>query len=467
MRVMIIVQNRASYPPLRYVAAASLQRGWNVQLLFGGSDSVERTLIHADASAAGFDVLDMPGDAAQPRIEPLIGHHPDPERLGSLRTHLERPLRKGWGIYQALGLTVAGALAFFELQRPDLIIVAEDGITGPLLLLGVARHLGIPILDVPYGFSFRVDLEVDLDRKASEGTLITPTGPFGDAVVGFAPQWVKSGKHAGVVMQNPVYIAALEAIGIALPDPWVVHGGLAWQLCVEGERSLAFYRSEGIPERKLTMTGTPYCDIVLDGLKKDPIARAAFLNGRRITSGTTRILVSWPPSYHSSRGIFSEFGTYESMTEALLRGLAAISGAEVTVSLHPAVTTETRNLVASWGLVVSDEYLIELIPRHDVFVGYFSSTMRWAIAAGKPVLNYDAYRLGFTYFDGVPGLRTLSSVADVLGHATQLARDDHAFETAARAQASEAWTWGVIDGRATDRVLDLGASLARLASSLR
>src|SRR5690606_27324085 len=120
----------------------------------------------------------------------------------------------------------------------------------------------------------------------------------------------------------------------------------------------------------------------------------------------------------------SEFPTYEAMTEALLGGLAAIPGAEVTVSMHPAVGPETRALVAGLGVAVSDDYLIELIPRHDIFVSYFSSTIRWAIAAGKPVLNYDAYGLGFSYYEVAPGLRTLRSASALLGLAAEWARDD-------------------------------------------
>ena len=48
----------------------------------------------------------------------------------------------------------------------------------------------------------------------------------------------------------------------------------------------------------------------------------------------------------------------------------------------------------------------ELVPLCDVFVASISSTIRWAIACGKPVVNYDVYRYRYTDFIGVEGVLT-------------------------------------------------------------
>ena len=45
---------------------------------------------------------------------------------------------------------------------------------------------------------------------------------------------------------------------------------------------------------------------------------------------------------------------------------------------------------------------MRLIGRHDLLFGAYSSVSRWALASGKPVINYDAYRLDYGHFDA-PG----------------------------------------------------------------
>lgn len=79
------------------------------------------------------------------------------------------------------------------------------------------------------------------------------------------------------------------------------------------------------------------------------------------------------------------------MTLSVLRGLRDVPSATVTLSLHPSCSAGTAELLRSEGFDITSEYLIDLFPHHDVFVTYFSSTIRWALACGKPVLNYNAY----------------------------------------------------------------------------
>src|SRR5947209_10577586 len=52
-----------------------------------------------------------------------------------------------------------------------------------------------------------------------------------------------------------------------------------------------------------------------------------------------------------------------------------------------------------------------LFRSNDLFVTYFSSTIRWAIAAGKPVLNYDAYGVDLTIYDQSPGVENFKDFA--------------------------------------------------------
>src|SRR5262249_11502744 len=132
--------------------------------------------------------------------------------------------------------------------------------------------------------------------------------------------------------------------------------------------------------------------------------------------------------------------------------LLGLPNCEVTVSLHPATLAADRAAIAETGVTLTDDYVIELIPQHDVYVSYFSSTIRWAIAAGKPVVNFDLYKLGLRVYDGAPGVATVDTFAGFKAAMSELIASEEGFTRIAARQAAVAQQWGVLDGQATARI---------------
>lgn len=371
----------------------------------------------------------------------------DPKRLLPFRT--------------VLGEQLAAASRLLRDLNPAAIVACEDGISTMLSVHAVARSLEIPVIEVPYGYGVQADLEISLEAKAARNELLNAVGPEGDLVRRFAPQWIKRGRFEGAVMFPPSYILAAESLGITLRDAWIIHGGYADRLCAESEQMLGVYRGEGIPETKLRLTGSPYCDVMARAVDHAPDAKAALRQPRRIDPSSTRILVSWPPSYHDERGAHSEFPTYAEMSLAVLGWLKGLPRTTVTVSVHPAMPADQREAIVNGGVALTDEYVIDLIPRHDLFITYFSSTIRWAIAAGKPVVNYDAYRLGLDVYAGAPAVYTVNTMAAFQSIVSELVGSDSAFLEAAERQTAVAAAWGLLDGRSTERICGEIEQLAR------
>lgn len=356
---------------------------------------------------------------------------------------------------RALGSQLAAAQRLLQKVGPAIVIVAEDGVSGPAAIQAAAIGRGLQVVDLPYGYGTQRDLEISLERKSGEeGALIRCEGPAGDLVRRHAPWWIKRGLFEGTLMFPPEYILWREALGMGLRDPWIVHGGTAVVLLAESRQMFDLYVKEGIPESALVLTGTPYCDLMLDGLAEHPEARAALRSPRRIDAGRTRILVSWPPSYHSERGAKSEFSTYREMTHKLLGWLKGLPNCDVTISLHPAAPDDDKASLAEIGLKSDDEYVLRLIPRHDVYVSYYSSTIRWAIAAGKPVVNYDAYKLELDVYDAAPGVQTVSDFAGFQRAISGLVSSPEGFASIAARQVAVAQDWGILDGKCMPRILE-------------
>ena len=356
---------------------------------------------------------------------------------------------------------LAASRAVLKKIKPSVMVVAENGIAGPLTLIAAAQQLSLPVAILPYGYGTQRDFEIALAAKAAREPLERADGPLGDAIRTLAPEWIKTGEFEGALLLPAEYVVALESAGIRIHNAWVVHGGMADRLLAESPHMFDLYCAEGLPQSKLVLTGSPYGDFVREALAQAPAASAAFRQPRKIDPSATRILVSWPPSYHGERAQHSEFPTYADMTRIVLQRLAQLPNTRVTVSAHPAVTASDRAMIASSGVDVSDEYVLRLIPKHDIYVSYFSSTIRWAVASGKPVLNYDAYKLGLDVYDQAPGVLTTPSLDRLIAAAGDLTSES-AFARLAGQQIEVAGRWGLLDAPAMPRIL---AELDRLAGA--
>lgn len=150
------------------------------------------------------------------------------------------------------------------------------------------------------------------------------------------------------------------------------------------------------------------------------------------------------------------------MSREVLGWLDMLPGCQLTVSLHPAIQGEARADVERLGLAISEEYVIGLIPKHYLYVSYYSSTIRWALASGKPVVNYDAYGLGLSIYDSAPGFFNAATFDAFRVEIYRLTASPAAFAQTAERQAAVAGRWGLVDGGCMSRII---AELDRISSS--
>jgi SAM-dependent methyltransferase len=429
-------------------AAKAMQRRGDATLIVSFNDAATvSAAIRARAEAAGLRFADFAEHVASVTLTEA-----ESAALPGLATWTPTEVELS---YRALLFRQRKAAArLLDDAGARLLMVCEDGPGGCGPLIAAARERQIAVLDMPFGIGESRDYDNFLRDKAREGNLnFVPDSEVGSNLRRHAGHWIRHVDQGEITLMLAEFILARVAVGLDIEQPWVVHGGAADALLVESPAMERIYRREGVPAAKLVLTGSLYADAVASILAAEPRLADAAANGRPVDANRFKVLLAPPPSYHDSHGHVAEFETYAETVEQLVAAAKCGARADVTVSLHPATRPQDREIWMAQEVVFSDQWILELIPQHDILLTAFSSTSRWAVACGKPVVNYDMYRLNLSTYEGMAGvveLREMSGVARLL---SAMASDDDTYHRLAGKQRARASEWGVLDGKAGERIL--------------
>lgn len=340
--------------------------------------------------------------------------------------------------------------------KTDVLVVGEDGISGELWLIGAAKGLGIPVVVLPYGAAGKEDFLSLLEQKKRDSNLVVPTAGQLELLneIGCA-HWAIPFHDSWAMVYPPEYVVALADCGIGLPNPWTTHGGDSDYLMAECQGMQLHYLKEGLPLSKVPIVGTPYADCIARQINGTPELGVAFRAGRKIGTAETRILISLPPSYHEARGHLSPYPTYEAMTREVVNTVARDPRVKATFVVHPAFHQQQKSLLDSIGeFDISQEWVIDLIPQHDIYISCGSSTLRWSTAARKPTINFDYYKFRLKFFDQLEGLKTIEEPSEFSSLLDLLLSDESTFCKITSEQSAAGDKWGAMDGKNIDRIED-------------
>jgi acetyl esterase/lipase len=329
-----------------------------------------------------------------------------------------------WKFWQTVRASRSAAIETYRREKPKAVIVGEDGVGGNLAWIAAAKAIGIPVVVLPYEYS---GAEQAIAAIRPEIDDFRVSGLIGQIFAWLRPAWVKVVDRQHILRLPLRYALSYEVAGVAPPNPWTVHGGRADVILAESQQMEQHYKKEGIAASKIATTGSLAFDDMHEAMA------TASPGGDRL-----RILCALPPDYTASRGPLP----YPDLVRLWLD--EARKHGDVTVQAHPAAR-ESLNKI---GVAFDTRDITTLIAENDLLVTSVSSIIRYALAARRPVLNFDCYRFDYPDYVKAAGCTTVSSVEEyraALGHIA-----DH-FETYRGVSASEASYWGVIDGKSSER----------------
>jgi hypothetical protein len=280
-------------------------------------------------------------------------------------------------------------------------------------------------------------------------------GIIGSAIAWMFPKWKRVHKGCALLRVPPGRILALELFRLAPPVPWAVNSGHADAILVESPALVEYFMRAGLPRHQLRATGT-ITDDVMARLLANPSAKREFCSRYGLDPSKRMILVAVPPNSFMFTGGRPEcdFQDYDALVEFFVASAASCPDSNVVLALHPSEPYQDRLKHERARVKVAREKTFELVPLCDLYVASVSSTIRWAIACGKPVLNYDVYRYRYDDFTQEPGVLITEEQHEFRRLLNKLTTDSDFCERIRSLQKGRSRLWGTLDGNSGQRMLE-------------
>ena len=126
------------------------------------------------------------------------------------------------------------------------------------------------------------------------------------------------------------------------------------------------------------------------------------------------------------------------------------------ISLHPSSDIDLyRWIEKDYPITFLEESLADILVVSDLFVAAYSSTIRWAVGLGIPVINIDIWGLNWDMYKAQLGCKTVTTIAELDDSVRSIVKWSH--NEPDRDSITE--TNVLVDGKAKDRLLDFIVTL--------
>jgi hypothetical protein len=351
--------------------------------------------------------------------------------------------------------------ALFARLEPGILVLPEENV-GYLshVLVQQAQACGARVVVMPY----TIDNPVEAAEALLQNNACIVQRSLRQAFASKHPGWVF--EHKGVrLLRLPFPAAAvMQFMGGAPAYPWQNICSFADAVSVECAALLAQHEVAGVDGAKLRVTGSCALDRMAAVQQDAAALRDALLVELGLDPAKPVFLAAIPPDIFKSKQRKVEFSNHSEVVTFWIDSLAA-TGWNVVVNLHPHLKPELMQLGSHPNVRLCQRQVAELLPLCDVFVACISATIRWAIAASKPVLNHDLYRYGYEDYRSAPGVVHVKT-RDEFNHEVSRLTTDAAYRGQLRlAQSTVAADWGNLDGGSGARLLALFSELIHSKST--
>jgi hypothetical protein len=339
-----------------------------------------------------------------------------------------------------------------EKIEPSLIIMAEQNVsyyTHFFTILGHKKNIGTLILP------FTIITAEEFYKAFYTIELFNANSRANKKFANKNKKWIYFYKNKKII-RLPAYLSEpMELLGLSVDNPWSCNDGPADAIAVENKKMLDLYLSNGVPENKLFITGTMVDDYIYESKFKFNFIQNLYKEFKIVNKNYPLILVALPPWQWNKSEV--DFKTYNELLEYWSKSLLKYKDQYTIIFCsHPRMKPEEivyfKNICSPLLTSVNVE---KLIPFCYLYIASVSATIRWAIAAGKPVLNYDCYKYNYIDYKGVVGVIHAYSRMEFEKLLQKFLSDKEYYSNICSKQEKIMNDWGMIDGSSGKRIVNL------------
>jgi hypothetical protein len=337
------------------------------------------------------------------------------------------------------------AEVMIDQAKPQAIVLFEDNIGDVTRFFGAAAaRRNIPYIVLPTTIPNPREPANVLQGWRTHAV----TGLAARAVARRWPEWVHELDGRQLLRLPVPAILALKSVRADIPTPWILNSGHARFICVESRATRSIYRRLGFEDERLALTGSPVDDTLHSVHCERAQRRQALLDSLGADPRRLLLLVAFPPDQYAAPTTEFEYSSFDDLVDGWLRALAPLAGAvNIVVRPHPRLDRVKLAAFEKAGCRVVMHPTEQLVPLADVYIACISATIRWALALGIPVINYDCYRYRYQDYKDARGM-LLAEDQGIFASLVQRISTDAAFrQTLRERQAADSGCWGDIDGR--------------------
>ncbi len=364
-----------------------------------------------------------------------------------LRTKTHQAIMRQWVSYYRQQLSQIER--FLSHVAVDCVILPEDNPERPSCgWITIAHRFNIPSIVISYG---AVTPEEAAETYFEDATHLITQSRLGRVFAFFFPWWIKNHRGRQLSRLPIVQALAAEAFAVALTDPWTLNSGNSDAMIVESDMSRSHWLNAKINPDRLYVAGNPWFD-QLGSPDKSP-QRQQLVHHDGLPSSRPLLLCAFPPNQYPHRAQ-AEFPSYDALVEFWFEVLESLSTLSVIISPHPTILEKDLEQLRRHRFAVIPGGVGPLISSCDLYLATVSSTIKWARAAGKPVINYDVYRYNYQDYAADPCILTTGSTS---GFREIMRRmdTDASYRQRLLDESKDGLRWGKIDGCSTERIMAL------------
>jgi hypothetical protein len=344
--------------------------------------------------------------------------------------------------------------------RPDVIVLFEDNIGNFTRFVGAAAaRLNIPYIVLP--ITIPNPREAASFFRSSRAHAVS--GMVARAIARCWPQWTYDFDGHRMLRLPAADIIAMRLLGVDSAQPWILNSGEAAAICVESTANKRIYERFGLDARRLVAIGNLIDDTLFEASRNREERRRALAGELGLDPDRLLLVVAFPPNQFGapSRPAF-EYASFADMVDGWLRALAPLAhSANIVLRAHPRLDPAELKLFETAGCHIFTGPTEELVPLADAFVASISATIRWALALGIPVINYDCYRYRYDDYRGAQGMVLVEDQRAFASALREICIDPTAHKKPGDKKNADSVNWGCIDGQFSARFLALLRSVSR------